>query len=813
MFGPGRGRRVVGVVLGLATSLVATVASTSVARADAVDLLGPGVQAVIQYTEFGIPHITADSFDGLGYGYGFAVARDNVCELAKTYVTLAGQRSRFFGPDASSDTGIGDGSDNLTSDLYFQQVNDSGVVQRLAGAPVPEGARPEIAQLVAGYVAGYNRFLRDDPPSRISDPACHDAPWVRPITAIDVYRHIYALSTLDGDESLMSGIVDAQPPVSGAARQAGSTTAAMVTALRRAHSDAQHGSNAIGVGRDATTSAASVLLGNPHFPWQGSLRFWQSQLTIPGRLDATGASLIGVPLILIGHNENVAWSHTVSTTTTFGLYQIPTVPGTPTEYVVDGRPEAMTSRQVTVGVRAADGGITHVSRTLWSTRYGPVLTAIPGAATLPWGATVFAVRDANSTDLRLLNTWLGIDMADDTQQVAAAESTWQGVPWVDTVATDRNGTALFDDVQVAPNVSDTFATDCGTTLGQEIYPATGLSILDGSRSACRWPQASGTIDPGVMSPDTMPRLRRDDLVANFNDSPWLTNPRAPITNYPREVGDVATERSVRTQEGLLAVEARIAGTDGQPGRGFSLATMSGVLFGDQSREDQLAADGLAALCATFPKGMAPSSGAPVDVTSGCRALRGWNGRYTTTARGAALFEAFASNLADIGDAVWLRPFDPADPLHTPNSLAVADPDVARAFGDAAARLASLGIPQDAPLGASQFVVRGGLHIPLPGGSDPVGVLNVVSAEPDPAHGGVTVDFGSSFIQIAQFPRSGGDVRASTLLTYSESGDPTSPHYRDQTVLFSLGQLVADRFTQQQILASPDLRVDVLAERR
>jgi acyl-homoserine-lactone acylase len=43
-----------------------------------------GLAADIRYTEYGIPHITAEDFAGLGYGYGFAAATDNICVLAET---------------------------------------------------------------------------------------------------------------------------------------------------------------------------------------------------------------------------------------------------------------------------------------------------------------------------------------------------------------------------------------------------------------------------------------------------------------------------------------------------------------------------------------------------------------------------------------------------------------------------------------------------------------------------------------------------------------------------------------------------------
>ena len=96
------------------------------------------------------------------------------------------------------------------------------------------------------------------------------------------------------------------------------------------------GSNAYGLGREATRSGHGMVLGNPHFPWQGSQRFYQSHLTIPGKLDVAGASLFGVPLVLIGHTRTLAWSHTVSTARRFTPYEVQLVPGDPTAYMYDG---------------------------------------------------------------------------------------------------------------------------------------------------------------------------------------------------------------------------------------------------------------------------------------------------------------------------------------------------------------------------------------------------------------------------------------------------------------------------------------------
>ena len=70
------------------------------------------------------------------------------------------------------------------------------------------------------------------------------------------------------------------------------------------------------------------------------------------------------------------------------------------------------------------------------------------------------------------------------------------------------------------------------------------------------------------------------------------------------------------------------------------------------------------------------------------------------------------------------------------------------------------------------------------------------------------DGGSSFVQVVTWD-AGRCPNARTILTYSESENPASPHHFDQTGLFSRKRWVVDRFCRSQILASPDLHVRVI----
>ncbi|MEV6640426.1 penicillin acylase family protein [Amycolatopsis sp. NPDC051371] len=773
----------------LTAALTFTTLGTAVASAGE-----DGGKAVLRYTEHGIPHIVAKDFAGLGYGYGFAAATDNVCELANIYLTVSAQRSKYLGPDGDGYPSLSEAKNNLHSDLFFQQINDSGIVDRLVAQPAPLGPRREVRETVSGYVKGFNAYLARTGRAGISDPACRGAGWVRPITEQDFYRHFYAIAITGGQGVVTESLFTAPPT---GATPAPGTAGQLSDQVRAALGGSGLGSNGIAIGADSTAAGqGSVLLGNPHYPWQAGRRFWQSQLTIPGKVDVAGASLLGMPFVQIGHTADAAWTHTVSTPVTFGLFEVPLKAGDPTTYLVDGQPEKMTSRDVTVQVRQADGSLKPARQTFWSTRYGPVMGDFQGVP-LPWTTkSAYAVRDANATNMRGLNTWFELDQARSTADVVRALSRTQGVPWVNTIATDRAGNALYADIQVVPNVTDELAKTCSTPLGQRTFEQVGLAILDGSKSACRWGSDPGALEPGIFAPSRLPQQQRRDYELNTNDSAWLANAKAPITGYPHIVGDIGTERSPRTREALLTAEKG----------GFTTDSMKKMLFADHSLFADLTAADLAKLCASFPGGRAPSSSGPVPVGNACTALAKWDHTYTLDTRGSLLFERFAGRLGAVDR--FSVPFDPKAPLTTPNTLNVGNPDVQKAFGDALVDLRTAGLAPDAKLRDGQAVTRNGERIPIHGSQGFLGVLNVMTPRWDPARGNTEIVHGSSYIQVVGF-RGRACPDSSTLLTYSQSANSKSPYFSDQTKLYSRGEWVKERFCEADILRSPALRVVVL----
>src|SRR5215210_1404719 len=340
-----------------------------------------GYRAEIRRTTGGIPHVKARDYGSMGYGYGFAYAQDQICEYADIITTVSAQRSRYFGPDAESPNG----GTNLQSDFFWQRIHDSRTVERLARRKAPYGPARKVRQTIKGFAAGYNAYLRKTGRAKLPDATCRGKAWVRPIKTIDVYRRFYQLGLRASSGNFLREIVNAAPPAAGAGTSASAAAAPSPEQLRERlagdpvlGTERPLGSNAYGVGSDGTRDGRSVVLGNPHFPWQGSERWYELHLTIPGKLDAIGAALQGVPVATVGFHRHVAWTHTVSTARRFAAYELRLVPGKPTSYLVDGKPVEMRLRTVSVPVR---GGARR-SHTFYESIWGPVV--VRPDATLTW---------------------------------------------------------------------------------------------------------------------------------------------------------------------------------------------------------------------------------------------------------------------------------------------------------------------------------------------------------------------------------------------------------------------------------------------
>ena len=559
------------------TATLAPLAAAALLAACATGPTGPDARtATIQRTANGVPHISATDPETLAYAMAYAYAQDNVCMTADQLVTVRGERARWFG-GATPGLLARRMFPNEQIDLFIAAHMDDAALERAW-----MGASAESQAMARGAVAGYNRYLADH--GAQLPEACRGKAWVQPMTLAEYRRMAEITAVQAGAAALADGLLGAQPPQPAAkAAQASTQPVDLADAAQAMRElgllDSPLGSNAWAFGKEVTANGNGMLLGNPHFPWSGPNRFYQLHLTIPGQIDVMGAGIGPYPMVSIGFNKDVAWSHTVSTGKRFTLYELQLAEGDPTTYLVDGKPEKMTSRTI-------------AGRTLWSTRWGP-LVVIPRAG-LTWNAqSAYALRDANVGNTRMMDAALAFARARSVEDMRQAHA-GLGLPWVNTLAADRHGRVLYADVSVVPDVDAAQLERCTPSKpAAALRMAAGLVVLNGARADCAWQQDRRSPVPGLIPIERMPIALRTDWVHNSNDSFFYTHPAQKFEGISPLVGDARLTRP-RTRAGLAEIPEML-------GRGkVTLQGMQEQLFQNRNFMASVIVPDLRAACAQAP---------------------------------------------------------------------------------------------------------------------------------------------------------------------------------------------------------------------
>jgi len=786
-------------VLGAAVFATAGAAgATGAAGARASSGAGSSSKVKIVTDAAGVPHITASNFRSLGYGEAWAFAQDNFCTLANDFVTVNGERSQFFGPNnLAVDYSAGVDPTNLDSDLFWQSVKNSGSFQAQLKAKPPVGAIPQVLQLFEGYVAGYNAYLAS---GDLKDPACAGQPWVRPITVKDLWLRGVQVATEASSEQLIGSEVAATPPTNSA--PAAGHLRPSLAAVRQLrdlteNGSSANGSNGIGIGSQDTVHQDGMVLANPHFPWYGTERFFAAQLDVPGSYDVEGGTLMGFPFIGIGFNADLAWTHTVSTSTRFTLYQLKLAPKHPTSYVLNGKTIPMHPVQVAV---AEQGGGT-VRHTFYTTRFGTVVT-IPQAGFTWTKKTAYALDDVNLGDeFRAADQYFEMGRAKSVTGLLRVESKYLAIPTFNTIAADRGGHVLYGDVGDTPGVTAALLKRClAPGLPTLVYDVAGLITLNGSTTKCDWISAKGTPVPGILPASQEPHTIRTDYVENSNDSYWLANPSHPFKAFSPVIGPINVEQGLRTRLGNEMIGERVAGTDGLGKPKFTIATLQAMWQNDRSLLAELVLRPLVTACRKAPQQKA-ANGTKVNLTKACAALAGYE-KYENgdlNASGGWLFEDWYNQ--SIAGAFWKVPFSAKHPLTTPSGLNTANPHILRALASAVLDLRAHHIALTASYGQVQHSTKGSDIIPIHGCT--TGCFNAIYpglADNNPFFPGNygEVGDGSSLVMTTELtPR--GPV-SQGIVTYSQATNPLSPFYANMTKLYSQKKWVPFAYTAGQLAA-------------
>ncbi|MCE0761280.1 penicillin acylase family protein [Marinobacter sp. G11] len=281
------------------------------------------LSATVRRTTNGVPHVKADNLASVAFGAGYAQSQDNLCLLAEAFVKARSERAKYFGP--------GPDDINIINDFSYK-------AQKILSGAEEEYPKlsAETKALIEGFTAGYNKYVSETDHGELPSE-CRNQPWVKEITPVDLFAHYrivgqYASGALFATGAVFLAVPNDQSPLPTPVMNASiQSSEGNVLSLGKviAHAtrnvvgqvdyqDFGLGSNAWGIGGTLTEQGKGALLANPHFPYTGHRRLYQVQMTVPGYLNTNGAGLLGTAVPLINFNQNLAWSHTVTTSVPSG---------------------------------------------------------------------------------------------------------------------------------------------------------------------------------------------------------------------------------------------------------------------------------------------------------------------------------------------------------------------------------------------------------------------------------------------------------------------------------------------------------------
>lgn len=163
------------------------------------------------------------------------------------------------------------------------------------------------------------------------------------------------------------------------------------------------GSNAFVLAGSRTASGAALLASDPHLPLRAPGVWYLAVLEAPG-LFLAGGTIPGLPAVVIGRNERVAWGLTTTGADSEDLVRIRPDPTDPGRYLVAGGSEPFVERIETIAVRGREPERLVVRET----RFGPIVS------------DVLRTREVVATGELLALQWIGLHRDDRT--LAAAEA-------------------------------------------------------------------------------------------------------------------------------------------------------------------------------------------------------------------------------------------------------------------------------------------------------------------------------------------------------------------------------------------------------
>lgn len=517
--------------------------------------------------------------------------------------------------------------------------------------------------------------------------------------------------------------------------------------------DDGRGSNAWAIAGWRSASGKAMLLGNPHLPWTGPLQWYEAHLKCP-EFDFAGVGFFGTPVPALGHNADMAWSATDNKADIANVYREKIDPQDPERYLdSDGQWKKLEKRTFQIEARQADGSLKAVARTAIYTRRGPYLA---GANGQHYSVAIGGWKDMPDS----LTGCIRRAAAHNLEEFKAALAEYPLDKW-HLVYADRGGNIFIVGNGYFPRRDPKYNWD---------------QPVPGWEEAAQW--------KGIIPFKELPQYANPPggVIVQCNQSIFASADPSPVkaADYPPFIahGALVNQRDSRTH------------------RAFELLSSPKVTW-EEHRRTALDPYGPAAgqyvrvLLAALED---QKDGSDADLKEMYSILNGWDLMTTLDNRAVPII------------AHWLRV---AREKHVDVGQFRANTPQARAtvlslLKETAAEMRRLYGKVGVPMREVQVLKRGSKEVPVAGSGGP-GAFNPFaglfsSSAMAYRDGKFYVTNGSSWMMLIAFET---PLKVLTLVPYGDSENPASPHYADQSDLYSRQELKPAPFTDQEVTAASE----------
>src|SRR5690349_19756886 len=344
-------------------------------------LVIPGLKAPVsvEYDSLLIPHIFAKNNDDLYLAQGYITAMHRLWQMEFVTHAAAGRVSEIVASDAILN--------------YDRRQRRLGMVYGAEKALKSMNEHPAIIQ----YTKGVNLFIEslgyNDLPFEYKLLNYRPEPWTNLKCALLLKNMAQTLNMGDKDSEVTNALKlygkhmvdllypDDEKPGDPIVNNPGgwkfnpvkldtvplAVPDELITIKKAPGADPTTGSNNWAVAGSKTYTGYPMLAGDPHLQLTLPSIWYAVQLNAPG-INAMGASLPGVPTIIIGFNDSIAWSVTNAQRDLVDWYRITFRDKKRDQYLLDGK--WVDTRKVVEAIKVRGGSVFY--DTVVYTRWGPV---------------------------------------------------------------------------------------------------------------------------------------------------------------------------------------------------------------------------------------------------------------------------------------------------------------------------------------------------------------------------------------------------------------------------------------------------------